>query len=95
MELAAHQRRPRGAIAVAGIDHVYTLPLVAEMLGEDADWLWEISCEMDPEDGCLGILGPNEEHTVAFTKDGIDNLTELVRIHKADPSLLLGLPLDS
>lgn len=76
---------------MAAIDHVYTLPLVAEMLGEDADWLWEISCEMDPEDGCLGILGPNEEHTVAFTEDRI----EIVRIHKADPSLLVRVPLDS
>lgn len=80
---------------MAGIAHVYTLPLVAEMLDEDADWLWEISCEMDPEDGCLGILGPNEEYTVAFTKAGIDNLTELVQIHKADPSLLVRTPLDS
>ena len=49
---------------MAAIDHVYTLPLVAEMLGEIEDWLWEISCEMDPEDGCLGILGPNDEYTV-------------------------------
>lgn len=80
---------------MAAIDHVYTLPLVAEMLDEDADWLWEISCEMDPEDGCLGILGPNEEYTVAFTEDGIENLTELVKIHKADPSLLVRPLLDS
>lgn len=79
---------------MAAIDHVYTLPLVAEMLGEDADSLWEISCEMEPEDGCLAILGPNEEYTVAFTHDGIENLTELVQIYKADPSLLVRPPLD-
>jgi len=80
---------------MAANDLVYTLPLVAEMLGEDEGWLWEISCEMAPEDGCLGILGPNEEYTVAFTEDGIEHLAELVQIHKADPSLLVRLPLDS
>jgi len=80
---------------VAAIETVYTLPLVAQMLGEDEDWLWEISCAMDPEDGCLGILGPNEEYTVAFTEEGIENLTDLIQIHKADPSLLTGPRLDS
>ncbi len=80
---------------MAAISQVYTLPLVAEKLGEDADWLWDISCEMDPEDGCLSVLGPNDEHTVAFTDEGIENLAELVRIHKADPSRLVRLPLDS
>lgn len=80
---------------MAAIELVYTLPLVAEILGEDEDWLWDVSCEMTPEDGCLGILGPNDEYTVAFTQDGIEHLAELVQIHKADPSLLLPLPLDS
>jgi hypothetical protein len=50
---------------------------------------------MDPEDGCLSILGRNEEHTVAFTDFGIENLSELVTIHRADPTLLRQLPLDS
>ena len=77
---------------MAAIETVYTLPLVAQMLGEDEDWLWEISCAMDPEDG---ILGPNEEYTVAFTEEGIENLTDLIQIHKADPSLLTGPRLDS
>jgi hypothetical protein len=65
------------------------------MLSEDADWLWEISCEMDPEDGCLSILGRNEEHTVAFTDFGIDSLSKLVTIYKADPTLSRHLALDS
>ena len=80
---------------MAAIGQVYTLPLVAEKLGEDADWLWDISCEMEPEDGCLSVLGPNDEHTVAFTDQGIDNLAELVRLHKADPRRLVRMPLDS
>jgi hypothetical protein len=80
---------------MAAVATVYTLDLVAEMLSEDADWLWEISCEMDPEDGCLSVLGRNEEHTVAFTDFGIDSLSELVTIHRADPTLSRQLPLDS
>jgi hypothetical protein len=80
---------------MAAVATVYTLDLVAENLGEDADWLWDVSCEMAPEDGCLSIHGRNDEHTVAFTDFGIENLIELVRIHKADPSLLAPTPLDS
>ena len=80
---------------MAAVDTVYTLGLVAERLGEDADWLWHVSCEMHPEDGCISILGRNDEHTVAFTDFGIKNLIELVRIHKDDPSLLASRTLDS
>jgi hypothetical protein len=80
---------------VEAIETVYTLPLVAKKLGEDEDWLWEISCEMTPEDGCLGIIGLNDEYTVAFTEAGIEYLARLVEIHKANPSRLLPLHLDS
>ena len=80
---------------LAAVDTVFTLDLVAERLGEDADWLWAVSCEMEPKDGCISILGRNDEHTVAFTNLGIEKLIELVRIHKADPSLLAPRFLDS
>lgn len=80
---------------MAATTRVYTLALVAEMLSEDEDWLWEISCEMTPEDGCLGIIGLNDEYTVAFTEAGIEYLARFVEIHKANPSRLLPLHLDS
>jgi hypothetical protein len=51
------------------------------MLGEDEEWLDEISIQLDPEDGRLGVLGLGEESTTAFTRLGIDNLAELVRIY--------------
>jgi hypothetical protein len=35
---------------MAGISYVFTITRVAKMLGEDEDWLHEISTEMDPED---------------------------------------------
>ena len=73
---------------MAGISHVFTISRVAEMLGEDEDLLQEISIEMDPEDGRLTVLGPSEEAITAFTHYGVDNLTELVKMVKADPDLL-------
>ena len=73
---------------MAGISHVFTISRVAEMLGEDEDLLQEICIEMDPEDGRLTVLGPGEEAITAFTHHGVENLTELVKMIKADPNLL-------
>ena len=73
---------------MAGASHVFTISRVAEMLGEDEDLLQEISIDMDPEDGRLTVLGPGEEAITAFTPNGVDNLTELVKMVKADPGLL-------
>jgi hypothetical protein len=73
---------------MAGISYVFTINRVAEMLGEDEEWLDEISIVLDPEDGRLGVLGLGEDSITAFTRFGIDNLAELVQIYKADPSLL-------
>jgi hypothetical protein len=73
---------------MAGISYVFTITRVATMLGEDEDWLQEISTEMDPEDGCLTVLCSGEEAITAFTRSGVDNLIELVEMHKANPNLL-------
>ncbi len=89
MELASAQRAgPSGRLTMAGVSHVFTIKRVAEMIGEDEDLLYEISIEMDPEDGCLTVLGPGEESITAFTDYGVDNLTELVKMIKADPGML-------
>jgi len=73
---------------MAGISYVFAISRVAEMLGEDEDFLQEISIDMDPEDGCLTVLGRGEETMTAFTDYGVENLTELVKMVKADPGLL-------
>ena len=73
---------------MAGISYVFTITRVAEMLGEDEDWLHEICTEMDPEDGRLTVLGTGEEAITAFTQSGVDNLIELVDMLKANPKLL-------
>ena len=52
--------KPRGAGGLMGhvnkVSHVFTLGHVAEMLGEDEDWLFEVAEEMDTEDGQLWVL---------------------------------------
>jgi hypothetical protein len=89
LELAYGQRAGQsGGLTMAGISYVFTISRVAEMLGEDEEWLDEISIVLDPEDGRLGVLGVGEESTTAFTRFGIDNLADLVQIYKANPSLL-------
>jgi hypothetical protein len=75
-------------LTTAGISDVFTISRVAEMLGEDEDLLQEISIDMDPEDGRLTVLGPGEEAITAFTHNGLDNLTELVKMVKANPDLI-------
>ncbi len=67
---------------MAAISHVFTLSRVAQMLGEDEDWLSDISIEMDPEDGIISVYGLGEEYTPAFTDFGIENLRMIVEIHK-------------
>jgi hypothetical protein len=70
------------------ITHVYTLARVADMLGEDEDWLHEISIAMDPEDGTLTVCGLADDATPAFTDFGIENLQQLIQIHDDDPTLM-------
>jgi hypothetical protein len=38
------------------VHHVHTIARVAEMLGEDEDWLWDVASEMDQEDGLSGSM---------------------------------------
>ena len=73
---------------MAAPSSVFTIARVAEMLGEDVDWLSDVALEMDPEDGCLTVYDVNDEGTTAFTRVGIENLQELIEIHKANPRII-------
>ena len=64
---------------MAAIAHVFTIGYVANLLGEDEDWLFELSTDMFPEDGCLWVYGVGEDGVPAFTRDGIDNLSTCAR----------------
>jgi hypothetical protein len=69
---------------VAAITRVYTIGYVAEMLGEDEDWLWDVANGMDPEDGHLWVYGVGDDGVAAFTDFGIENLQQLVADLRAD-----------
>jgi hypothetical protein len=70
------------------VSHVFTLGHVAGMLGEDEEWLFAVAEQMDTEDGQLWVVGVGDDGVMAFTDDGIENLKELIAIHKDDPSVI-------
>ena len=60
--------------------NLVTMERVAEILGEDVEWLIDIAIELEPEDGCLTVFGPGEQWFYALTEDGVENLKELIQI---------------
>ena len=84
MELAtALGTAKSGGLITAAIADVFTIGYVANLLGEDEDWLHELSIDMFPEDGFLWIYGFGEDGVPAFTKDGIDNLRQIIADQRA------------
>lgn len=67
------------------IDTVFTVARVAQMLGETEDLLYELSEELDPEDGCLWVYDLTEEGSLAFTQLGIENLRICLEERKSRP----------
>jgi len=67
---------------MAAPSYVFTIGRVAEMLGEDEQWLQTIADDMEPEDGCLTVCGTDDLSTTAFTSFGIENLKELMPLYR-------------
>ena len=78
MELASRRRRQPGRLTMAGISFVFAIARVAEMLGEDEEWLREISINMDPEEGHLWVIGIGEDQCPAFTEYGVECLRQII-----------------
>ena len=70
------------------VHHVTTINRVASDLGENEDWLFDVANEMDIEDGVIWVYGVGDDGVMAFTDFGIENLIDLIKIHKEDPTLL-------
>ena len=84
MELAAGLDASKSCgLIVAAIAAVFTIGYVANMLGEDEDWLYELSIDMFPEDGCLRVYGVGEDGVIAFTRDGIECLQQIIADERA------------
>ena len=84
MELAAEFGRTQPSrLIMAAISAVFTISYVATLLGEDGDWLFDLSINMFPEDGCLWVHGVGEDGVPAFTRDGIENLRQIIADERA------------
>ena len=70
------------------VSHVTTINRVAKDLGESEDWLFDVANEMEAEDGVIWVYGLGDDGVMAFTDFGIENLIELIKIYKDDPTLL-------
>ena len=70
------------------VSHITTISQVAKELGENEDWLFDVATEMDPEDGLIWVHGITDDGVMAFTDFGIENVIELIKMHKDDPTLL-------
>jgi len=84
MELAAaFGDATSGSLILAAIASVFTIRYVANLLGEDEDWLHQLSIDIFPEDGCLWVYGFGEDGVAAFTEDGIENLRQIIADERA------------
>jgi len=69
------------------VSRVKTINLVAKDLGENENWLLDIANDMKPEDGVIWVYGFGDDGVIAFTDFGIENLIDLIKMHKDDPTL--------
>jgi hypothetical protein len=84
VELAAERGRAQsGSLIIAAISAVFTIGYLANLLGEGEDWLHDLSINMFPEDGCLWVYGVGEDGVPAFTRDGIENLRQIIADERA------------
>jgi hypothetical protein len=74
---------------MAAISHVFTIGYVAQMLERAEDLLWDLSDELEPEDGALWVYDINDGQTRAFTPAGIEMLREMIKdqIDRTDSKL--------
>ena len=84
MELAAELGCAQpGCLIMAAISAVFTIGYVATLLGENEDWIFDLSISMSPEDGCLWVHGVGKDGVPAFTRDGIENLRQIIADERA------------
>jgi hypothetical protein len=43
---------------------------------------------MEPEDGVIWVYGIGEDGIMAFTDEGVDELKNLLEMHREDPDML-------
>ncbi|MCB8878414.1 hypothetical protein [Acidisoma silvae] len=66
---------------------VTVIAAVAQELGVDEDLLQEISMGLDTEDGVIWVYGFGEDAIKAFTEESVEELKNLLEMHRENPSL--------
>lgn len=61
---------------------VTTLTKVALDLGEDEDFLFDLTDQMDTEDGLIWVYDTKQEPVIALSDDGIECLRDLIAEHR-------------
>lgn len=64
---------------MAAISHVFTIKRAARILDCEEDLLWELSDQLEPEDGVIWIYDIDEIQTLTLTPFGIETLREIIR----------------
>lgn len=70
---------------MAAIAPVFTIRRVAQILGQDEDLLWDLSDQLEPEDGKLWVYDIDGIETPAFSDFGIEALRGIIR-DQLDPT---------
>ena len=61
------------------VHHVWTVAVVAKDLGVDEDLIHDLALPLEPEDGVIWVYDvDNEDGTLAFTDDGIQEIRLLL-----------------
>lgn len=66
---------------------VTTLAQVALQLGENEDLLFDLTDQMDTEDGLIWVYGTQEDPVIALSSEGIDCMRDLIAEHRRSQKL--------
>lgn len=64
---------------MAAIAHVFTIRRAAQILGRDEGLLWNLSDQLEPEDGVLWVYDADGAEILAFTDGGIDAVRTIMK----------------
>jgi hypothetical protein len=64
---------------MAAISRVFTIRRAAQILGRDENPFWDLSDQLEPEDGLVWVYDIDGTETLAFTDLGIETLREIIR----------------
>ena len=77
--IISHSRSGSLTMHINKVSHVKTISLVAKELGENEEWLFDISVERGPEDGAICVCGIGDEGLMALTDSGAESIVDPIK----------------